>query len=129
MGHSLELFYFSLLFWLGVTNYKDWFNTPFADKENVTTNDTVPMSCCREETERCQYNTMHKLDTSMIYTKGCYDKFLSIIEEYFGAFTGVILFFAVILASGILLSWLLICMPRSESGGLFKKLGKGYEVV
>jgi hypothetical protein len=55
----------------GVDGYSDWYNTNWAQTQNLT----FPDSCCRN-IKNCNNN-----DIQQIYESGCYQKILNILND------------------------------------------------
>lgn len=111
----------------GVSNYTDWFGTPWTmNPINRASHKAVPESCCKN-TKECSHGVDGKpINTEDIYTDGCYSKIANFIEDYYYGFIIVVFLFALFLFIGTGVSWYLVCTKASKSW--FKK-EKGYETV
>jgi len=78
----------------GSQNYTDWFATTWG-KENLR---SVPISCCKNQTECDQKST------TQIYTMGCYAKVYDAVENNYQLISGIGFASAIIIFGGSLIS-------------------------
>uniref|UniRef100_A0A8C8SKY5 Tetraspanin n=1 Tax=Pelusios castaneus TaxID=367368 RepID=A0A8C8SKY5_9SAUR len=93
----------------GVTNYTDWANTQWF---NTTGNNTVPLSCCRQNDKNC---TGHLNEPQDLYTQGCAEKVEYGLQNVLSYAMLVILGFAIIKFFGMLSVCVLTC-KREDNG-------------
>ncbi|XP_051498499.1 tetraspanin-36-like [Apus apus] len=92
----------------GVKNYSDWTTTQWF---NATGNNSVPLSCCRQE-----MNCTGRLDQPQeLYTRGCADELESGLQSVISYAMLVILGFAIVKFFGMLSVCVLTCR-REDSG-------------
>ncbi|GFR73443.1 tetraspanin [Elysia marginata] len=73
----------------GITNYTDWYKTPYSKAEGEH---TVPLSCCSVSTRRCQHTSLDpKTAAKNIHTQGCHKLVVDFINGNMGPIGGVAL--------------------------------------
>lgn len=92
----------------GLMNYTDWFSTPWADNRQ-----RVPLSCCIDQA-KCVHENLNTLNTTDIWTTGCYSKVNTLIEDEYSLIGGIGFTFALIILFGSVLSWWLAKNIRSS---------------
>ncbi|KAL5004585.1 hypothetical protein ScPMuIL_018041 [Solemya velum] len=74
----------------GKDNYKEWFDTPWA--EGVNTTNTVPKSCCAVAKDKCRNSDIPDTgNLTDIYNRGCYIFVVDFMEGNMGMIGGVAL--------------------------------------
>lgn len=90
----------------GVTNYTDWFTTPWG----VAHPGRVPTSCC--EDRNC--TSMNEFDTSKIFDSGCMLLLKDKFNTYLGVIAGVAFGFALLEILGMICSCILLCRTQKD---------------
>lgn len=92
----------------GVNSYEDWQRTPFTGGNHSF----VPDSCCKVVTKGC--GNISK-GTSNIYTEGCYEKTLKLLEDNLMIIGGIGVAVAVIQLLSMIFAMVLICKVKDQS--------------
>jgi len=87
----------------GIHNYSDWKNTPWF---NETKNNSVPISCCKSNTETCTGSLAHPED---LYPEGCEVLVVKKLKEIMMYVIGAALTFAAIQMLGMLCACVVLC--------------------
>ncbi|CAH3184594.1 unnamed protein product [Porites lobata] len=91
----------------GVNGYKDWRKTPFTNGSHSI----VPDSCCKEMKSECG----KKFSEDNIYTEGCYQKTLKLLQDNLMIIGGIGVAVAVIQLLSMIFSMVLICKIKDQS--------------
>jgi len=87
----------------GIHNYSDWMNTPWF---NETKNNSVPISCCKSNTEACTGSLAHPED---LYPEGCEVLVVKKLKEIMMYVIWAALTFAAIQMLGMLCACVVLC--------------------
>ncbi|XP_064638147.1 tetraspanin-7-like isoform X2 [Lineus longissimus] len=105
----------------GISNYTDWFNTPWEMKQ-VGKQFIVPASCCKDGASSCQRSGLPKHygnSTLEIYKDGCYKLVTGFLESNFGIIAGTVIGIAFLMLLGAILS---CCLAKNINRSKYEQV-------